>query len=314
MPREPSITPEQVAAVADTILAEGGRPTVRALRERLGAGSMGTLHRLLQHWQVGRARPVETSLTLPPAMQRALLDFLVQEITDAKAALAAELAESRQAAADLATENERQGAQTESQATALAGLSAENATQHGRIEQLVAEVARTQTEAAAQIDAAETRARREQQAREAAQVALAKAELRLEALPRLEEVAQRLQAALDAERVARTDAERLAAMAEVQAAGLTERLTDAQAQGRQGLAQTERLVDRSINIVTNHTASRSNFFQRNTTGAAFISSTPFRMRALSSAIEATRIWRRKVRAIFEKAHSIRLSQEPCLGV
>lgn len=74
------------------------------------------------------------------------------------------------------------------------------------------------------------------------------------------------------------------------------------------------LVDRSVNMLTNHASSRSNFFQRKTTGAAFISSMPFKMRALSSGIEATRIWRRKVRAIFEKAHSIRLSQEPCLGV
>ncbi len=74
------------------------------------------------------------------------------------------------------------------------------------------------------------------------------------------------------------------------------------------------LVDRSINMVTYQASSKSNFFQRNTTGAAFISSIPLRMRALSSGMEVTRIWRRKVRAIFEKAHSIRLSQEPCLGV
>jgi len=74
------------------------------------------------------------------------------------------------------------------------------------------------------------------------------------------------------------------------------------------------LVDRSINIITNHAISKSNFFQRNTTGAAFISAMPSRIRALSSVTEATRMWPRKVRAIFEKAHSIRLSQEPCLGV
>ena len=35
---------------------------------------------------------------------------------------------------------------------------------------------------------------------------------------------------------------------------------------------------------------------------------------LSSAFEATRIWRRTERAIFEKNPSTRLSQEPCLGV
>ena len=74
------------------------------------------------------------------------------------------------------------------------------------------------------------------------------------------------------------------------------------------------LAYRSINIITYYATSRSNFFQRKTTGVAFISSIPFRMRALSSWIEATRIWRRKVWAIFEKAHSIKLSQEPCLGV
>lgn len=241
MPREPSITPEQVAAAADAIKAEGGRPTARVLRERLGAGSMGTLHRLLQQWQAGQSRQVETTLTLPPAMQRVILDFLAQEIAAAKAALEAELAETRQTAADLATENERQSAQIEGQAAALAGLTAENATQRGRIEQLAAEAERAKSEAAAQIEAAEAHAQREQQAREAAQVALAKAELRLEALPRLEETAQRLQAALDSERLARTDAERLAATAEAKAAGLADRLADTQAQGRQCLAQMERL-------------------------------------------------------------------------
>ncbi|QTQ30045.1 Uncharacterized protein pbN1_00525 [Aromatoleum bremense] len=74
------------------------------------------------------------------------------------------------------------------------------------------------------------------------------------------------------------------------------------------------LVVRSRNMLTNHATSKSNFFHRKTTGVAFISSMPIAMRALSSSTEATRMWRRKVRAIFEKAHSIRLSQEPCLGV
>lgn len=241
MPRESSVTPEQVAAAADAIKAEGGRPSSRAIRERLGAGSMGTVHRLLQQWQAGQSRQVETTLTLPPAMQRSLLDFLGQEIAAAKAGLAAELAESRQAGADLATENERQGSQIEGQAVAMTELAADNATQRGRIEQLDAEAARTKTEAAMQIAAAEERAQREQQAREAAQVALAKAELRLEALPRLEEESQRRQAALDAERLARTDAERLAATAAAQAAGLADRLADAQAQSRTSSSQIERL-------------------------------------------------------------------------
>ncbi len=96
-------------------------------------------------------------------------------------------------------------------------------------------------------------------------------------------------------------------------------MIDAQAQEAVGdlrlpESAVEARVDHSIDMVTCHASSKSNFFRRNTTGAVFISSMPLRMRALSSGTEATRIWRRKVRAIFEKAHSIRLSQEPCLGV
>jgi chromosome segregation ATPase len=248
MPRESSITQAQVDAAADAIKAEGGRPTSRNLRERLGTGSMGTLHRMLQHWQDSQARQVETTLTLPPAMQRSILDFLGQEIAAAKAGLEASLAECRQAATDLATENERQGAQIVSQTTALAELATENATQRGRIEQLDAETVRTKHEAAMQVEAAEARAHSEQQAREAAQVAQAKAELRLEALPRIEEESNRRQTALDAERLARTDAERLAATAEANAGGLADRLADVQAQNKKSADQSERLTAELVQL------------------------------------------------------------------
>lgn len=78
--------------------------------------------------------------------------------------------------------------------------------------------------------------------------------------------------------------------------------------------QQHRLVVRSNNTFTYQAISRSNFFHRKTTGCSFISLTPFRIRALSSSRELTRICRRKLRAILEKAHSIRFSQEPCFGV
>ena len=78
--------------------------------------------------------------------------------------------------------------------------------------------------------------------------------------------------------------------------------------------QRPRLVVRFNNTFTYQAISRSNFFHRKTTGCSFISLTPFRIRALSSSRELTRICRRKLRAILEKAHSIRFSQEPCFGV
>src|SRR3990167_5886847 len=77
---------------------------------------------------------------------------------------------------------------------------------------------------------------------------------------------------------------------------------------------SQRLVVRFVKTNTHYATPRSNLFQRNTTGEALNSSIPLRIRVLSSSTEATRMWRRKVLAIFENAHSIRLSQEPCLGV
>ena len=76
----------------------------------------------------------------------------------------------------------------------------------------------------------------------------------------------------------------------------------------------EHLVDRFTKDVTYYATPRSTLFQRKTTGEALNSSMPLRMRSFSSSIDLTRMWRRKVRAILEKTHSIRLSQEPCLGV
>ena len=50
------------------------------------------------------------------------------------------------------------------------------------------------------------------------------------------------------------------------------------------------------------------------TGWRLISSIPAMMRCLSSYFEATRIWRNTERASLEKKPSMRLSQEPCVGV
>jgi len=74
------------------------------------------------------------------------------------------------------------------------------------------------------------------------------------------------------------------------------------------------LVFRSIKTNTYQVTPRSNLFQRNTTGDALISAMPLRMRCFRSSLDVTRMCRKKVRAILEKAHSIKLSQEPCLGV
>jgi hypothetical protein len=65
------------------------------------------------------------------------------------------------------------------------------------------------------------------------------------------------------------------------------------------------LVVRCNNPDTNHAIPMSNLSHRNTTGSYFISSMSLRILSLRSSKDLTRIWRKNVRAIFEKVHSLR---------
>ena len=56
MARPSTLTFEQVAAHADSLKAHGIKPTARAIRDRVGTGSMATLLKHLQQWQGEQAR------------------------------------------------------------------------------------------------------------------------------------------------------------------------------------------------------------------------------------------------------------------
>ncbi|MFB9243799.1 DNA-binding protein [Massilia antarctica] len=202
MGREASITLAQVAAVADAMVAAGSTPALRTVRERLGnMGSLGTISKLLQQWRADREKKIASALTLPAGVQRAILEFMGQELSSAKAALETELAEQQQEAADLATENERQAAEIEGQVDALTALQVELATVQGKAGQLELDWQAGQVE----MD-------RERKAAESARTELAKAQLRLEAMPRLEADLGAAREELAVERTARVAAEQAAAV------------------------------------------------------------------------------------------------------
>ncbi|NMG42303.1 mucin-associated surface protein [Aromatoleum toluvorans] len=249
MPREPSITYEEVAAIADTIKATGGKPSPRQIRERHGSGSLGTIHRLFQQWETGQGGHAERSAALPAPLQRAVLDFIAHEVAAARADLEAKLADALAAANDLATENERQARRVDTLEDTSEVLRGEKATLTGKVAQM-----------AADLDAARDEAARERQAAEITRTELAKANLRLEAIPGLEKDIERLRKSIDAERAARTDAERLAATSEAKAAGLADRLADAHERHRQAVAslegQLQEQKQRSMNFETELSATR----------------------------------------------------------
>lgn len=202
MAREASITQEQVQVAVAAIRAEGRRPTLRAVRDRLGAGSMATVAKLVQ--QVAEAQSSgDRQPSIPPALQRALLDFLTAEATAAREPLEMEIAEQRQAVLDLAAEVERLVATIDSQALDVAALSAAKASAEGRADQLLSDMAEARAEAA-----------RERHAAEEIRTELAKAMLRLESLAPLQAERDALRQELATERQARVEAEKHAAVLE----------------------------------------------------------------------------------------------------
>lgn len=219
MGREAKITYEQVAAVCDAMRAANVLPSSRSVRERLGnTGSMGTINRLLQEWKATQERHVAQPLSLPPVLQRTILDYLAQELAGAKAQLESALSEQRQEMNDLAQENERQGADIEERINADIALRAELATLQGRIAQTEGELVQARRETT-----------REREDAANARIDLAKALLRLEAMPRLEAELESLRADLKAERHARSEASQQAAVLDAKLEAARERAAQAEA-------------------------------------------------------------------------------------
>ena len=219
MGRESTITFEQISAVADAMKTEGVKPTSRAVRERLGnTGSMGTINKLLGRWKSGQERQISAALVLPPALQRVLLEFMDNELTAARTTLEAELAEQQQEAADLATENERQVIENDAQTDMIELLRADVATHQGRAGQLESDLAVARDEAV-----------RERAGAELARTELAKAQLRLEAMPRLEADLVAVRGVLETERTGRQQAEQSAAVLAAKLEAAERRATEADA-------------------------------------------------------------------------------------
>ena len=202
------ITYEQVAAVADAIMAEGQQPTIRSVRERLrNTGSPNTIHKHLTTW--AEARPVAAMAA--PELPRALVTAFAAEIdraaSQARAEVEARLVHAQAEAADLAAAGEVLEGERDELLEQVASLTSERDTLAGKAEQQAADLAEQSM-----------RVEREQQAAEAARVDLATARLKIEAHAErhAEQGAEleRLRQALEVERKARVSAEQQAAVLE----------------------------------------------------------------------------------------------------
>lgn len=238
MGRESTVTFEQIAAVADAMKIEGVKPTSRAVRERLGnTGSMGTINKLLGRWKSGQERQVSAALVLPPALQRVLLEFMDTELTAARTTLETELADQQQEAADLATENERQVIENDTQAELIEQLRSDVAAHQGRAGQLETDLTASREEAV-----------RERSGAELARTELAKAQLRLEAMPRLEADLVAVRGVLETERAARVAAEQQAAVLTAKLDATERRATEADARTTKAEAAAAQAAEKAESV------------------------------------------------------------------
>lgn len=205
MGRKAAITYEQVKAVVDALRAEGAKPTIDQVWEAFDkAGSKGTIHKLVKQYLGeldGAQKAPESLRLLPPDIQHVILAFADQTAATAREKIADELVECRQESASLADDNERLTAEGNDLRMQLAQAGADKATAEGRVAQLESELAAAREQISVERVAAEQ-----------TRTALAKAELRLEAIAPLEEELRTTRAERDAQREARTEAERAAAV------------------------------------------------------------------------------------------------------
>jgi len=211
------ITFDQVASIADAIAARGDRPTLRGVRAELGTGSMGTIQKHLAAWQGQRRQIVTSAATLPTEIQRVILSEIEREVGAARAELEGDLAATRGDRDALADDNEQQTEQIEQQTARLVEIEAICQQQVGRIRQLESDLI---------TRADEIKRERDESAN--ARQALAKSELRLEALPRLEADAERLRGALETAQGRATAAEQQAAVTASELKAAERRATEAE--------------------------------------------------------------------------------------
>ena len=247
MAREATITFEQVAAAADSIKAQGGKASARSVREVLGSGSMATVLKLLQQWQSGQVRQsASIDDTLDPSVVRAISNQIATRVQEATADTTARLAD-LQAEADLIiAENERQSVELEAQAAELVVLHGQYAELAGRSQQIESDAARTAAELVA-----------ERRATEAARVELAKAELRLEAVPKIEAEIEKVRTDLLQARAQAAELHEAAAVATVKLEGVVRELAAANEAVGQARAEARRFSEAAAELRGQLSAEKS---------------------------------------------------------
>ena len=186
------VTFDSVAEAAQSLVDAGSKASVRAVIAALGGGSPNAVLPLLNEWKAGRPRVTAADIALDPR----IAGLIAEQISNASAQ-AAKVAEEK--AADIQADAEaiaEAGREAEAKAAALelalAEAQAEIATRGRAFEDLETDRARDVRDAQEKITTLQAQIAGERQRADEAVQTVAKDEVRLQAIPKLEAEVQRL--------------------------------------------------------------------------------------------------------------------------
>lgn len=238
----PGITYEMVEAAADALHAERpGGATLTAVRARLGKGSSSTVHKFLKLWNENRPKTTAPAVAIPEDVSKALSAWVLQASTGARADAEERSLQAQAAADELARAGEALEVDHDQLLDDIATVTTQRDQAQATADERAAEIQRLLVEVererglagAAQVDAAQARLRAESQ---------------VEHLAEMRARVESLSAVVDAERTARTAAERDAAVGAAQLAST--------------LAQLDVVRDQAAMLQQDLAASRERFDAR----------------------------------------------------
>lgn len=146
MARQATITLAEVEQIANNLVKDGVKPTVRLILERHGSGSLGTITPLFRMWTDAKTKVATEGLALPPTIQRAILDLVASERTNAVTILQSQLIDAEEANNELSRDNAALIDETEEQRTRIQQLRESAAKREGEHEVLQNELLEVKTQ------------------------------------------------------------------------------------------------------------------------------------------------------------------------
>ena len=249
------VTQEAVFKAAAELAKGGQRPSVRNVIKAIGGGSPNDVAPLLAQWKETHTIAV-APVVIDPRLVQVLSEQIAVAVATARDEAAADLAALQEDAAELARAGSEAEALASELAQSLEKVRDELHQQIGRNASLQSEADATKAQTEVDVQEANARALREREAAETARQALARAELRLEELPRLLAELESLRTELVRVREAGVTSERAAAAAQSQSDKLAA-VAEAKREAAEARAQAAEQARERIAVEARDAAARA---------------------------------------------------------